>query len=221
MHASYWSRYLGRRVSRRRMVAGSGGITAAAALLAACGGDDDSAGSAGTGATTSGTTSGSGPAGILHQAVDTSNAATRGGTWPGYISRDPLNFDLLNFDPFTQPFANVVGSKLVRAKPGHMEDAALEILPDIAESWEFSPDKLTLTFKLNPAAKWSPLSSSFHSGAPQSIANRPFDADDVLFSWERFLATDTATGRDELANAIQPSAPVTLRYGSRQADHRH
>jgi ABC-type transport system substrate-binding protein len=204
--ANYWQRILDRRVQRRRVLASAGGVGLSAMFIVACGGDSDTGGpSSASGSSGSG---GAETSGFLHKATDTTQSAQRGGTWRGYLASDPLNFDLLNFDPFTQPFANVVGSKLVKAKPGHLEDAPLDVIPDIAQSWEYSPDKLTLTFKLNPAAKWSPLSSSFHQGAPSSIANRPFDADDVLFSWQRFLTTPTASGRDELANGVQPTAPV-------------
>ena len=34
-------------------------------------------------------------------------------------------------------------------------DAQLNVVPAVADSWEFSADNLTLTFKLNPNAKFS------------------------------------------------------------------
>ena len=40
--------------------------------------------------------------------VDTTNSAKRGGVWKAALSRDPQNFDLYNFDPFSQGFAKVV-----------------------------------------------------------------------------------------------------------------
>jgi len=126
--------------------------------------------------------------------VDTTDKAKRGGVWKAALSRDPQNFDLYNFDPFSQGFANVVGSKLVWIKPSRMKDpTSLEVVPDIA-TWEISPDKLTYTFKIMPNALFGPLSPTFHQGAPQSIANRPFDSEDVAFSWERFKTVSSNAG---------------------------
>jgi peptide/nickel transport system substrate-binding protein len=57
-------------------------------------------------------------------------------------------------------------------------DAKLQVVPAIATSWAFSPDGKTLTFHLDPAAK-------FHDGTPVTAA-------DVRASFERIL--DEATG---------------------------
>jgi peptide/nickel transport system substrate-binding protein len=46
----------------------------------------------------------------------------------------------------------------------------LEIMPELATSWAFSKDCLTLEFKLHPGVRW-------HDGAP-------FTADDVVFTYE-------------------------------------
>ena len=46
----------------------------------------------------------------------------------------------------------------------------LEIAPELATSWAFSKDCLTLEFKLHPGVRW-------HDGAP-------FTADDVVFTYE-------------------------------------
>lgn len=196
MDSRYWNKVLQRRFSRRRALAATGAAAAAAALLAACGGDDDQ----GEGVTSAQLING--------REVDSTSSAKRGGVWRAALSRDPQNFDLYNFDPFSQGFANLVGSKLVYIKPARMKDpGSLDIGPDIAQSWEISGDKLTYTFKLNPNAKFSPLSSSFHQGAPQSIANRPFDSEDVLFSWDRFRSVSSNAG--ELAADKSPTGPIT------------
>ncbi|HWO72335.1 MAG TPA: ABC transporter substrate-binding protein [Dehalococcoidia bacterium] len=182
MH-SYWDRVLNRRLTRRRALAATGAAAGAAAFLAACGGDKEEGGG--------------GQASELlinGKEVDTTDKAKRGGVWKAALSRDPQNFDLYNFDPFSQGFANVVGSKLVWIKPSRMKDpTSLEVVPDIA-TWEISPDKLTYTFKIMPNALFGPLSPTFHQGAPQSIANRPFDSEDVAFSWERFKTVSSNAG---------------------------
>ena len=186
--AGYWNKVLERRVGRRRALIATSTTAAAAAFLAACSDDDNGGGSTGGGNT------GSSSILVNGNEVDTTSSAKRGGVWKAALSRDPQNFDLYNFDPFSQGFANVVGSKLVWIKPSRMKDPeSLEVVPDIA-TWEISPDKLTYTFKINPNAKFSPLSPNFHQGAPQSIANRPFDSEDVAFSWKRFGTVSSNAG---------------------------
>ncbi|HXD98609.1 MAG TPA: peptide-binding protein [Candidatus Acidoferrum sp.] len=49
----------------------------------------------------------------------------------------------------------------------------LEIVPDLAKSWAFSKDCLTLDFQLNEGVKW-------HDGVP-------FTADDVVFTWQAMI----------------------------------
>jgi peptide/nickel transport system substrate-binding protein len=53
----------------------------------------------------------------------------------------------------------------------------LEITPDLAKSWAFSKDCLTLDFQLNENVKW-------HDGVP-------FTADDVVFTWQAMINPKT------------------------------
>ena len=55
--------------------------------------------------------------------------------------------------------------------------------PSLAEKWTVSPDGKTLTFNLRKGVK-------FHSGVNGFKPTRDFNADDVLFSFERQLKTD-------------------------------
>jgi len=64
-------------------------------------------------------------------------------------------------------------SGLVRLSPD------LQIVPDVAESWDISPDGTVYTFHLRPGVV-------FHSG-------RELTAADVKFSWERALAPETGS----------------------------
>jgi ABC-type transport system substrate-binding protein len=212
---NYWDKVLERRISRRRAIAATGATTAAAAFLAACGGDDDSSsgggGSASGGSTPTGggasTGGGSATPGLLYEAVDSTSDAKQGGTYKVAGNADPQNFDLYNFDPFSQGFANTVGTKLVYLKPSRMADPGeFDVTGDLAQDWEISDDKLTYTFKLNPNKKFGPLSPSFHAGAPDTIGNRVIDSEDVLFSWERFQTISSNGG--EFSNAVNPQAPV-------------
>ena len=72
-----------------------------------------------------------------------------------------------------------------------------EIGPDLAESWEYSPDGLQITLKLRQGVK-------FHNKPP--VNGRALDMDDVLFSWNRFARE--VHGRASVANSADPSAPV-------------
>jgi len=54
-----------------------------------------------------------------------------------------------------------------------------EKVPDLATSWQVSPDARTFTFQLRQGVK-------FHSTA-YFTPSRDFDADDVLFSWQRLI----------------------------------
>ncbi len=53
----------------------------------------------------------------------------------------------------------------------------LELAPELAKSWTFSKDCLTLDFKLHERVKW-------HDGAP-------FTADDVVFTWATLINPKT------------------------------
>ncbi|MDI6852932.1 MAG: peptide-binding protein [Deltaproteobacteria bacterium] len=58
-------------------------------------------------------------------------------------------------------------------------DADLNLVGDLAESWEISPDGLTITFKLKKEVKW-------HDG-------RPFTAKDCLFTYQVMVDPKTPT----------------------------
>ena len=58
-------------------------------------------------------------------------------------------------------------------------DGDLNIVGDLAESWDISPDGLTITFKLRQGVRW-------HDGAP-------FTAQDVLFTYRTMVDPKTPT----------------------------
>ena len=62
------------------------------------------------------------------------------------------------------------------------ETGTTNIVPALAESWVVSPDGLTYTFKLRKGVKW-------HSSA-KFKPTRDFNADDVLFTWNRMADPD-------------------------------
>jgi peptide/nickel transport system substrate-binding protein len=183
---SYWSSLRNKRISRRRALAATGGTAAAAALLAACGGGDD------------GGSSEDAASGLITRPVDTTKEAKRGGVNKWFQANEPAHLDIhTGLAPLNTP-NNLTNSLLVNHKAGHLKPAEFtEFVPDLAESWEWSGDRLSLTMKLRQGVKW-------HNKPP--INGRTFDVDDAVFSWERF--SRVGQGRTALANSANPNAPV-------------
>ena len=164
-----------------------GGATAGAALLVACGGGGDDGD--GGGSTTSG---------LVTQPRDTFNEAKRGG-----ILKDMHNFDPATLDPAAPvaPLNAIVRhtyGTLVSEKAGHLKSSSGEMVGDLAESWEVSPDRQQITLKLRPNVKW-------HNKAP--VNGRVVDVEDVIFSWERYARLSPF--RALSLNSVNPDAPIT------------
>jgi oligopeptide transport system substrate-binding protein len=81
-----------------------------------------------------------------------------------------------DYDPATGGGDNLIFSGLVSFNP------QLQVTPELAESWEISPDGTVYTFHLRPNAR-------FHNG-------RPVTAQDVVYSWER--AADPKTDSNDV-----------------------
>src|SRR5215216_5874616 len=86
------------------------------------------------------------------------------------------------------PSVNTTGTSLDAARPVYnqlveFERGTTNIVPGLAESYEVSPDGLTITFKLRKGVK-------FHSGVNGFTPTRDFNADDVIWSFERQLKED-------------------------------
>src|SRR6185503_7081948 len=184
MARHYWSTLDTARITRRRALTVTGGVALGAAFLAACGGSDKP--------------SSGDQSSLVQKPVDTSKTAKRGGVNKWYLNSEPAGFDIhVGGNPKNHP-KNLVYSNLVSAKPGFMKEPDFsEYIPDIAKSWEWSPDAMSLTVKIQPNARW-------HDKAP--VNGRPFVMDDLIFSWNRFVAK----GRDRgaVANSANPDAPV-------------
>jgi ABC-type transport system substrate-binding protein len=184
MKSNYWEQVLQQRVSRRRAIAAAGASAASAAFVAACGGgDDDSGGQP------------EDPSGLLARIPDDTNKLVRGGkgTWshPTPVSLDP------HLTGGQVAHCWHAYSQLFRFKEGHFEPASGEIEGELAEGYEFSADKTQLTVKLRRGALFAPI---------PPVNSREVDAQDVIFSWNRYEAISPR--RAELSNKHNPSASV-------------
>ncbi|HLF77637.1 MAG TPA: ABC transporter substrate-binding protein [Dehalococcoidia bacterium] len=185
MEQGYWSQVAVSRLSRRRAIAATGAGALGAAFLAACGGGDGD----------------EKPkeevSGLVTKPVDTTKQAKRGGSLKFSVSADiPI------FDPHFLSLANAAQvllnyNRLTRVKPGILQRSDGSIIGDAVESWEFSPDKLTVTMKVRA-----------NLGTPQvaPVNGRNLDSSDILYSWERFKKN--GNNRSDFVNEVNANAPV-------------
>ena len=187
MSDNYWSRVLDGRISRRRALAATGAMAASAAFLAACGGSD------------SGSSSGGGAqkdvSSLIVKAVDDTKSVKRGGTYKTRGTFEPSTLDPHQFP--NNFYVYQTYSNLWMIKDGVIDYSNGDVEGDVVESWELSPDKLTLTAKINSNAHFAPV-------AP--VNGRSVDAKDVVFTWERHRKSSNQ--RSDFDNATNPAAPT-------------
>lgn len=193
---SYWDR----RVPRRSVLvaAGSGGLGLAALGLAGCG---DDGGPEANGQATPGSTAGAEATATelksqMWPRTDTTAQATKGGIFQSYHVADATNLDPLSSPSFS---ANVVGGwvypRLLKYKPGYRVPATGEVEGYLATGWE-QPEPTRFILKLRPDAIWD-----------DKLNKRPIDAEDVVFSWNKFAAKG-AVRKDIVKMPDNPGAPV-------------
>ncbi|MEX1022124.1 MAG: ABC transporter substrate-binding protein, partial [Dehalococcoidia bacterium] len=169
--ANYWSR---QRLGRRSLLKGAavGGVGVAAAALIGCGESEDTppAGNGGGTATTGG---GSGTA-----TAPEAGAIKRGGKMTLVAASDAPHLDPgTTFVTTSAAIWGLTYNRLVT--PNYGGDAApntIDAQPDLAESWEITPDGLEYVFKLRPGV-------TFQDVAP--VSGRELTAEDVAYSFER------------------------------------
>jgi peptide/nickel transport system substrate-binding protein len=197
MAQDYWQSLTSGRLSRRSAVAGTGGAALGAAFLAACGGGGSAK------STSSGESSTSkDKSGLVAEPSDTTSKAKAGGTIKTFYTADVLHFDALasNSSSTVNDATVFAYSRMVKfTTTKHPKPYEGGIEGDMMESWEVSPDKLTITFKLRQGMKWDPQ-------APTS--NRPIDTEDILFSWKKFGALNPSAANLVYDATKAPGAPV-------------
>ncbi len=105
-------------------------------------------------------------------------------------------------NPILEPRFSVANNLMFEGLVGL--DGKGDPVPRLAESWEISPDGKTITFKLQPKAKW-------HDGLPVTAA-------DVKFTWEAIRDTAAASvWKSYMAPVQDVTAPdertVVVTYG--------
>jgi peptide/nickel transport system substrate-binding protein len=184
MSRNYWASVLEARMDRRKTLAATGALAAGTAFLAACGGSDSGGG-------------GKVDNSLLTKPTDVTKMAKKGGALKRHTGSDPAGLDPHGGGATVATFYEIAYARLFNYTPGLLKPSTDEIEGAHAESWEFSPDRLTLTAKLRQGTK-------FHNIAP--VNGRVVDAEDILFSWKRF--STLGSNRTVVSNAANPDAPV-------------
>ena len=185
MQSNYWDGILASRLSRRRGLAAVGTSAAAAAFLAACGGNDDNDGGADADQSA-----------LVSRPVDETRGAKKGGVYKARNSFEPSTLDPHLFPNNFHVAATY--SNLFLIKDGVLEYSDGTVAGDLVQSWEVSPDRLTITARLHPNAHFAPV-------AP--VNGRAVDAHDVAASWQRH--SSISNQRADFSNATNPAAPIT------------
>lgn len=114
--------------------------------------------------------------------------AKKGGIFRIYAHQFPksLNYYLEQFSTTAEIFT-LMYEPLTRNHP-----ITLDKLPNLAKSWEISPDKKTFTFHIDPNAEWSD--------------GKPITAHDVLFTYKTIMdkKNNTAVMRISLSRFFEP-----------------
>jgi len=195
MSEDYWHRLSSNRLSRRRALVTTGAGALGAAFLAACGGSDDSSGGKSSAQAAKKDTSG-----LLASPKDDSAQRKRGGELR--IPQNGVSTATLEQSAGGNGSGSILVhltySQLMRAKTTGYDKVPESVWePEFAQSYEQSPDGMTVTFKLRGL--------KYDERAPTN--GRKSTSADVKYSWDRFVKTN---GRaPELANAKSPDAPVT------------
>jgi ABC-type transport system substrate-binding protein len=136
------------------------------------------------------------PNGLVSQPVNTTRSARSGGLFKSFLANDTNSFDPL---AAPTPIAPYTYPRLLRFQTGlypHRPVGGVE--GDLAESIEVTGDNLQITLRLREGLKWE-------QRAPTN--GRTIDANDVVFSWNKFARLHSSRN-DLVYHAEQaPGAP--------------
>jgi peptide/nickel transport system substrate-binding protein len=188
-NAGYWEKFTGSRISRRRalQMAAITGASAGAIAIVGCGGDDDDNGGGG------GNTPGAG--GTPGNEGDPVAGGTLRGTVSLVLGKDPMKASTF----LTHALASYSYSRLMRFKTviGELpQDQWYEAEPEVAKSVE-NPDPTTYIFTLRDDVK-------FHNLPP--VNGRLLNADDVVYSFERYQSISPNKGNMAFVESVTASA---------------
>ena len=193
----WWTQAVGRRTLLRGGVLGGAGLAAAA--LIGCGGDDDDDDTASTTTTTTTTSTQA----TSTPAPSVADAETIGKLVrdpdlpypynfpepnktpvPGGVMKVAATWNFQSIDPIdsaaggTVTIPNMVYNRMIGFKRGPGADVfQSELEPELAASWERSPDGLTFTLNIAPNVTWQNI-------AP--LNGRKFTAEDARFALNRY-----------------------------------
>ena len=221
----------GRRTLLRGGLIGGAGL-AAAALLGCGGGDDEEeAPAAATAAPAASTPAATATAAAASAEATAEAQAEVLGEWikdpdlpypfnypeppgtprPGGIMRVATSWDYQTIDPVTSAaggtvtIPNVTYNRLLGIVRGPAADPyKLELEPELAASWERSPDGLTFTFNIQPGVRWQNL---------PPLNGRDFVAADARFAIERYANEGVHQSYYNNASTYEAVDDLTFRIG--------
>ncbi|MDA1062004.1 MAG: ABC transporter substrate-binding protein [Chloroflexi bacterium] len=128
---------------------------------------------------------------------------------PGGVLNVGVTWDVVTFDPTksaaggTITVPNVVYNRLLGFVGGpRYSPFNLELEPELASSWERTPDGTSFTFNLRDDVKW-------HNVDP--LNGRPFVADDVKFAYDRYATDGVHQSIWDNVSSIEAADNTTLR----------
>jgi ABC-type transport system substrate-binding protein len=158
----------------------AGGFAATSALLAACGGGNEKSKQQQL-------------SGLLAVPEDTTAKARRGGSLLRMRAADVQTFDPVML---TTGFPVGASQQLLGLAETRLKPLERAYVGETVESWEWSPDRLQITFKVRP--------NRTHNIPP--VNGRAVDAEDIQASWARFEQLGTVRGN--FSNKLNPGAPI-------------
>jgi peptide/nickel transport system substrate-binding protein len=210
------------RLGRRTLLRGSllGGAGLAAAALIGCGGDEEPEKTGAAATTGAGAPTGDGPGKLVtdpdlpypYNFPDKTNTNKPGGTMVVSATWDVQNVDpTVSASGGTVTVPNMTYNRLIGIARGPKADVfnAPVLEPELAKSWERSPDGMTFTFKMTPGIKWQNL---------PPLNGRPFVAADAAYAMNRYktegvhqsyyVNVDSITAVDDATLKVTMKKPV-------------